>query len=470
MTVSLVIQGTTAQISGPPSAIRAANDLLRYRVKGYQWSRAYREGRWDGYRTLLSRDGRFPAGLVSLVYGGLRDYFTCNVQDLRHAPNGISSWKYLGELRFYQQEALDIALTEKRGIFDLATGTGKTEIMMAITAALGLPTIVLVSRRDLALQTLKRFRERLRGPTIGMFGARARGDADIVIAMLQSLRSYLRNDPVEARSFLRKFQVMHSDEAHGLPTHTYLPVVASIPAYYRFGWSATPFKEDEERARLQLIGATGPVVMSISPTEAVNAKAVVQPYCTMIKWQNINPKTSWPTSAFDFDDRAYSYPKLYRRAIVENDTRNEVIAGAARALVEAGYLTLVLIREIEHGICLSQKLGAPFVHGGSPVVERQEVADGLRDGSVPLAIASTIFDQGLDVPSLNALVIAGGGKAQHVVVQRLGRGSRPAPGKSHVEVVDFLDVHSRILWRQAKARLKAYAQAGAKIEIVECAI
>ncbi|KKL19151.1 hypothetical protein LCGC14_2468390, partial [marine sediment metagenome] len=35
-----------------------------------------------------------------------------------------------------------------------------------------------------------------------------------------------------------------------------------------------------------------------------------------------------------------------------------------------------------------------------------------------------------------------------------------------LEVVDFFDTHSRTLWRHSKARLKAYKDLGADVEVI----
>jgi DNA excision repair protein ERCC-3 len=386
----------------------------------------------------------------------------------RSKPEPGTPWKLAVALRDYQETAVAAALEHERGVFHMATGTGKTEMMMAITAALGLRTLVLVNSRDLAVQTAKRFKERLPGVRIGVFGAGSRQLGDVTIAMLQSLRSWLRTDEQEARYVLRSFDVVHDDECHSLPAKTYMPVVMSVPAYYRFGWSATPFKQGDDRARLQLIGATGPVIMELSPQEAVQRGVSVPAFVTMLQWNVATPLASWPEVMFDVADGHFPhYAALYRSAIVRNDARNAAIVAAAEALARDGRPTLVLVNMIEHGARLAQALGAPFVHGSSEVATRKDVLQRLRDGGEHIIIASVIFDQGVDVPELAGLVIAGGGRAQHVVVQRIGRGSRTAEGKDRLEVIDLWDTHSRTMFRQARERARAYKSVGAAVEVVK---
>jgi len=445
-------------------------DALSFRVKGFQYSPAYRSGHWDGRQTLLSRDGTFSSGLLKLVENALRDAeipFTCEALEVPEVVLNSARWGLLVELRDYQEEAVKAALEGKRGIFEMATGTGKTEVMIAITAALGLRTLVLVNNRDLALQTAQRFSARLAGAKVGVIGAGRRELRDITIATFQSLRSWIKRDAEQALKALRTYDVVHSDECHTLPAKTYVPVILSIPAQYRFGWSATPFKEDDKRAELQLIGATGPVLMELQPKEAVRTGTSVPTSVTMLQWRQSKPMTTWGSYRFDVDDAAFeSYAALYRRAIIESDERNDAIVEAAQALAQSGRPTLILVTSIPHGEALSRTLGVPFAHGSSSMEARKHAVQSLRDGSEQLVIASVIFDQGVDVPELSGLVIAGGGKAHHVVVQRVGRGSRPSKGKDRLEVVDFFDTHSRTLWRHSKARLKAYKDLGADVEVI----
>ncbi|KKN30774.1 hypothetical protein LCGC14_0830790, partial [marine sediment metagenome] len=262
-------------------------DALSFRVKGFQFSPAYRSGHWDGRQTLLRRDGTFPSGLLSLVENTLRAAeigFTCEAHAMPDVVLDSTRWRLKIELRDYQEQAVEAALKGRRGIFAMATGTGKTEVMIAITAALGLKTLVLVNNRDLALQTAKRFSDRLAGAEVGVVGAGRRELRDITIATFQSLRSWIRRDAETALEVLETYDVVHSDECHTLPAKTYVPVILSTPAQYRFGWSATPFKEDDKRAELQLIGATGPVLVTLQPIEAVQAGTSVPTSVTMLQW------------------------------------------------------------------------------------------------------------------------------------------------------------------------------------------
>jgi superfamily II DNA or RNA helicase len=66
-----------------------------------------------------------------------------------------------------------------------------------------------------------------------------------------------------------------------------------------------------------------------------------------------------------------------------------------------------------------------------------------------------VFDIGVDIPSLDALIMAGGGKSTVRVLQRIGRVIRPFPGKTDAMVMDFLD-NARYLDKHSATRLAVY--------------
>lgn len=63
--------------------------------------------------------------------------------------------------------------------------------------------------------------------------------------------------------------------------------------------------------------------------------------------------------------------------------------------------------------------------------------------------------KGFDAPNVRFLILAGGGKAEHLQTQRLGRGRRADTGKSELVAIDFLDT-GHYLGKHSEARRDAY--------------
>jgi superfamily II DNA or RNA helicase len=97
---------------------------------------------------------------------------------------------------------------------------------------------------------------------------------------------------------------------------------------------------------------------------------------------------------------------------------------------------LILVNHIEHGNDLFSFLDALgedviFLNGGSK--KRNEKMDHR------IIIATSIFDEGIDIPHLKHLIIAAGGKSAIRTTQRIGRVLRRFPGKNVAMVHDFVD-------------------------------
>jgi superfamily II DNA or RNA helicase len=84
----------------------------------------------------------------------------------------------------------------------------------------------------------------------------------------------------------------------------------------------------------------------------------------------------------------------------------------------------------------------------------------MRLGHAPVTVASTIFDEGIDVRPLDALILAGAGKSPTRALQRIGRVIRKytypdGREKTNAYVYDFWD-HLPYLTDHALERLKMY--------------
>jgi superfamily II DNA or RNA helicase len=163
-----------------------------------------------------------------------------------------------------------------------------------------------------------------------------------------------------------------------------------------------------------------------------------------------------------------SWPTCYENGVILNKDRNMHIVNEAMALPTP---CLIMVDQIGHGE-LIQKLmlkhmmrDVPFVRGDTSKDERLEWIKKCKEGKVPYMIASTIFDEGLDIPNLRSLILAGGKKSEIRSIQRLGRGLRRADNKTAVEVIDFYDLNPKILEKHSKERLGTWEDEGYTVTI-----
>ena len=160
----------------------------------------------------------------------------------------------------------------------------------------------------------------------------------------------------------------------------------------------------------------------------------------------------------------FKYPTVYREYIVENDVRNMKIVKIAQKLVEKGRRALILVKNIKHGKTLlsmfPKKTVIYFVKGNVKSEERNRIRKEFTEGKIDIIIASVVYDQGVDLPNLDALILAGSGKSAGRTLQRIGRVIRAHPGKKDAIVIDFID-NAKYLLDHTTSRIETFKREAA---------
>ena len=348
-------------------------------------------------------------------------------------------------LRPYQRNALRAMQAGIQGTVLMPCGAGKGTLGIAAITRLQQPTLVLVHTRDLADQ----WRERialLLGEVAGIVGGGKRKLAPITVAMVQSLA---RMDAGALGELGRQFGCVIVDECHHSPALNFRHVLARMPARYRFGLTATPEREDGLTPLLDL--CIGPRLFEIGQPELVALGYLTRPEVRVLP------------SRFTFE---YEGPEDHARmmaALVEDEERNQRIVDQVLAEARAGHTVLVLSGRVAHCQHLAARIAGQGIRaqaliGGTDKAERRAHLDAFRAGRLPVLVASTVADEGLDVPRLGRLVLAYPGRAKGRLIQRLGRLMRPHPGKDAAILYDVVDVLVPPLLRQWHERRRLYRE------------
>ena len=80
-----------------------------------------------------------------------------------------------------------------------------------------------------------------------------------------------------------------------------------------------------------------------------------------------------------------------------------------------------------------------------------------------MLIASPIFGEGADIPSVRALIVADGGQSAANVLQKIGRGLRRKALDNRLDVIDFADMTHKWLTRHSQERLSLYLNEGFEV-------
>jgi len=159
---------------------------------------------------------------------------------------------------------------------------------------------------------------------------------------------------------------------------------------------------------------------------------------------------------------------VYKEYITENIIRNNLIINNTKELLTKNYQVLVLFKHLQHGKNLcelfdKQNITYEYLSGSDPLEKRMKVKENLLSKKSNLVLASSIFDIGVDISSLSALILTGGGKSSIRALQRIGRVIRKFPGKKFAAIVDFYD-DVKFLKTHSKKRYKIYStETGFKI-------
>ena len=148
---------------------------------------------------------------------------------------------------------------------------------------------------------------------------------------------------------------------------------------------------------------------------------------------------------------------VIKKRIYGDPVRNRLIASIAKNVPKP---FMIIVKEIWHGKliekeCRKQGLNIRFLHGQINPEIRRKVFDMVRKQQIDGIVVTTLGDEGLDLPALRTLILAGEGKSPTKAYQRVGRALRPFPGKKEALVVD-IHTHARYFEQHGWERRKIY--------------
>ncbi len=431
-------------------------DLLIQRLKfpNPKYLENARMGRWNrGVPKELRFYYRLRGGGLVIPRGFIRQLITTcrrldityTVEDRRRSLPPVD-YAFNGQLRPFQQQAVQHMLRKEFGTLNSPTGSGKTVMALYILAQRKQPALIIVHTADLARQWSERIETFLNIPVkeIGRIGGGKKKIGEkITVALVQSL--YKCAETVAP-------QVGHLivDECHRTPSRTFTDAVTEFDARYMLGLSATPWRRDN-LSKL-IFWHLGDVHHQVEKNDLIRTGQVL-PADIIFRETEFKP----------YYDPVQEYSKMLSELTLDDD-RNRLIAAdiAAEAASHPG-ICLVLTDRKKH----CESLGALLRYGFSLPVdiltgdlnagERQQVMDRLQEGRIKVLIATgQLIGEGFDCRELTTLFMATPVRFSGRIIQYLGRILRPAPGKKRARVFDYVDINVEPLLKAADARKRIY--------------
>ena len=271
------------------------------------------------------------------------------------------------------------------------------------------------------------------------------------------------------------FDIVILDECHHCGADT---IAASLSGHegIRWGLSATPEREDERRG--DVFRLIGPIVERVHREELLAAgfitpaKVFMHRIGTHSELERQVADSADPEIAIalrrwhNVSDEELKHRIIWRHAqtigLIENQKRNARVISIAKEHAEDS--TLIIVSQVEHGEKLKEHIpNSDIVYSKLGKKKRAKLLADFASGQLRTLIATSLADEGLDVPRANVLIQVAGGRSGRQAEQRTGRVLRTFAGKTHGTIHDFLDLGHCYLRAQSVRREKTYRQLGYEI-------
>lgn len=339
--------------------------------------------------------------------------------------------------------------------FTVTHNSGKTNIMIGILKAIpiGTPTLILCNKTDLVEQNYDEIKKFGFDDVGRVHGKKKEIDKTILCVTWQSIRNI--------KHLLKKFKVVIVDEIHDMMSAKVKIIYRVLTnACVRIGFSATAFKfgGKDEVQMYTTKGFFGP------PFYCKSAKGG-KPTTAQLQERDILSEATFTFYKVEKPDLPYEiYQDAVTKGIAENKYFHDIVTQLTHMLKGR---TIIMVERIKQGDMLKEMMpDAAWVSGKDDTKTRKEIKERLKyeKGNV-VAIATTgIFNTGINV-FIHNLINAAGGKADHAIIQRLGRGLRPSEDKELLRYFDFYFTNNKYLEDHSVKRIKVLKKEGHKIEL-----
>lgn len=454
--------------------------LLRFRQRNYFHTSLYKQKKWDGFINFFNKDnGKFLTGLLPEVTLALKHWgiewetlderkkanFICEKVDDQWLNDILPEGMKPVTLEDYQVDLINQAIKYGRGIVKSPTASGKTYIMLGILKALppGTPVLFLGNRKGVVRQNYKEL-IKWGFKNVGRFDGDVHEPNIITCATVQSLH--------HLEKLLPKFKAVIVDEIHMVMSAKAIKIYKKLTGCsVRIAVSATPFKyelkkkdkksiEGDKVHKYSVKGYFGPVFK----TQATETGELTTEFL-----QDRGRLSGSKCTFFSVNEPKIQHD-IYIDAVTNGIAQNWGFHQTVKKLAEnVRGRTLIMVERLAHGDALHQLIpNSLWVQGKDNNETRDYVIDQLQKskGDIIAIATSGIFTAAINV-FIHNYINAAGGKAAHDIIQRIGRGLRPADDKEILRYFDFIFKINPYLEDHSMERIKVLSAEGHEIEILE---
>jgi superfamily II DNA or RNA helicase len=437
---------------------------LRFPTRDLYFNPLVASKQWDGYVEFFKKKtGRFLTGLLPEILEAIKHFeIEVEIEDKRQKADFYIKKidaNFLGNginLFDYQVDFVNQIIKYQRGIIPAPTGAGKSLMFVSLAKALKekTPALFMTNSIDLIEQTYEEL-VKFGVSNVGRFYGKVKKPDWITCCTVQSAESL---GPV-----LGKIKALFVDEVHAMTTKQAKWVYARLPnTYCRVGMSATAFKFGGKDLvqKHEVKGYFGPLLETEHSVEGTITISELQKRKILSKAACYFVEIAEPQLNY------LLYQDAITQGIAQNDFLNKKILEITQRIKGR---TLILVERVAQGDLLAEMLGSKvaWVSGKDNTKTRKKVIEQLKYSEECIALATRhIFNTGVSFHVHN-LINAAGGNAEHMIIQRMGRGLRVSDDKEILLYLDFFFKNNDYLEKHSKKRVSIFRKEGHNVVITK---
>ncbi|WP_308007875.1 DEAD/DEAH box helicase [uncultured Fusobacterium sp.] len=329
---------------------------------------------------------------------------------------------------FMQKEALEnlklLRESEDKGLLISATGTGKTYLSAFDVKNVKPERMLFIAHRKTILKKAKyTFESIIKNKKMVVYGEENIADADYIFAMVQTLnkKEHLERFPKNY------FNYIIIDEVHHSGAKTYQSIINYFKPDFLLGMTATPERSDD---------------FDIYRLFDHNIAYEIRLY------DALRENLLCPFHYFGVSDIIIDGECIDNKTSIKNLTLEQRIDHIIEKSRYYGYSGeklhgLMFVSRVEEANILTEKFNERGIkcialtgeHGDNA---RENAIEKLENGEIEYIITVDIFNEGVDIPCVNQVILLRPTESSIVYIQQLGRGLRKNENKEFVVVLDFI--------------------------------
>jgi superfamily II DNA or RNA helicase len=274
--------------------------------------------------------------------------------------------------------------------------------------------------------------------------------------------------PHESVDFSKK-DILIVDEAKHSPAAGWRRIIESCDGE-RYGFDATPWSDNEDRnivikelfnqrvyeiKRSDIGDSLADAYLEISHATDLNIQQKIDDNIDRL----FNARIKYMRISEDELKRMCAWESLVDIGICQNRERNNYAINYA--VEHLDMQTLILIPRITLGEEYEKRIpNSLLVHSKIGKKQRKAAMEEFKAGNLRTMIATSLADEGLDLPNVELLIMVSGGRSSQKTIQRASRALRKTETKNCATIVDFSDKFHPIGAFHAKKRMTCYRELG----------